>query len=94
MTIHPFNSEHPPSLRPQQERPDSVSAYDSTWTEQSAEQPPQGLDRVMGSEGKIYVVLAVVLIIWVGLLFVLFRTDRRIDDLERRLDQHILEEDA
>ena len=40
----------------------------------------------MLSSGKIYVVLAVVLIIWVGLLTILFRTDRKIDRLERRLD--------
>lgn len=94
MTIHPFDPDAPPSLRPQQERPDSVSSYDTTWAEQPASQAPEGLDRVMGAEGKIYVVLAVVLIIWVGLLYVLFRTDRKIDRLERRLDQHILEEDT
>ena len=41
----------------------------------------------MLSSGKIYVVLAVVLIIWVGLLTILFRTDRKIDRLERRLDE-------
>lgn len=94
MTIHPFRPNNPPSLRPQQERPDSVSAYDTTWAEQTATQTPEGLDRVMGTDGKIYVVLAVVLVIWVGLLIVLFRTDRKIDRLERRLDQHILEDDA
>jgi hypothetical protein len=40
----------------------------------------------MGTDGKIYVVLAVVLLIWFGLLTLLVRTDRKIDRLERRLD--------
>jgi hypothetical protein len=43
----------------------------------------------MGQGGKIYVVLAVVLLIWIGLVTVLFRTDRKIDRLERRLDRDI-----
>ena len=47
----------------------------------------------MGQDGKIYVVLAVVLLIWIGLLTVLFRTDRKIDRLERRLDRHISEDE-
>lgn len=95
MTIHPFSPDTPATLRPQQERPDTVSAYDTTWAEQQpASQEPEGLDRVMGADGKIYVVLAVVLVIWVGLLIVLFRTDRKIDRLERRLDRPIPEDDA
>jgi CcmD family protein len=74
------------ALRPDQQRPDTASAYDSTWTEQGATQPPDGLERVMLPDGKIYVVLAVVVIIWIGILALLVRTDRRIDRLERRLD--------
>jgi len=93
MTVHPLPSTaSPPAPRPQQARPDSAAAYDSTWTEQPPPQSPQGLEQVMLVEGKIYVVLAVVLIIWLGLLAVLFRTDRKIDRLERRLDQDISEE--
>jgi hypothetical protein len=38
-------------------------------------------------DGKIYVVLAVVLLIWFGLAAMLVRTDRKIDRLERRLDR-------
>jgi hypothetical protein len=41
----------------------------------------------MGAGGKIYVVLAVVLLIWFGLVTLLVRTDRKIDRLERRLGE-------
>lgn len=94
MTIHPLPSGTAPVHPVAQERPDTTqSPYDSTWTERPAQPSPQptGLDRVMGQDGKIYVVLAVVLVIWFGLLAVLFRTDRKIDRLERRLDRDISE---
>jgi uncharacterized membrane protein YecN with MAPEG domain len=39
----------------------------------------------MLAEDKLYVVLAVVLIIWFGLLIVMFRTDRKIAALEERM---------
>ncbi|GEM_PF-1685447 len=93
MTIHPLRPSDAPTPRPVQERPDTASAYDSTWTEQPVAQAPEGLDRIMGQGGKIYVVLAVVLLIWIGLVTVLFRTDRKIDRLERRLDRHISEDE-
>jgi CcmD family protein len=86
MTVHPARADDASTLRPLQERPDTTAAYDSTWTEQAPTQKPTEMERVMLSSGKIYVVLAVVLIIWVGLLTILFRTDRKIDRLERRLD--------
>ncbi len=86
MTVHPLPADDASTLRPHQERPDSVSAYDSTWAEHSPTQKQDGLERVMLPGGKIYVVLAVVLIIWFGLIAILLRTDRRIDRLERRLD--------
>lgn len=81
MTIHPVP----------QDAPADTTAYDSVWAE-STEPPaqqPEGLERVMLTDGKIYVVLAVVLIIWFGLLAFLFRTDRKIDRLERELDRDI-----
>lgn len=87
MRIRPLSPGDGSNLRPLQERPDTVSAYDTTWTERPATQQPEGLDRVMGADGKIYVVLAVVLIIWFGLLTMLVRTDRKIDRLERQLDE-------
>ncbi|MFB6247252.1 MAG: CcmD family protein [Salinibacter sp.] len=85
MTIHPLPDDGP-ALRPQQARPDTASAYDSTWTEQPASQRPEGLERVMLADSKIYVVLAVVLLIWAGLVTLLVRTDHKIDRLERRLE--------
>jgi hypothetical protein len=93
MTIHPIRPSDPPTLRPGQERPDTTSAYDSTWAEQPESAPPEGLDRIMGQDGKIYVVLAVVLLIWLGLLTLLFRTDQKIERLERRFDRHISEDE-
>lgn len=87
MTIHPFGPDDAVALQPAQARPDTATAYDSTWTERPDTQAPQGLDRVMGADGKIYVVLAVVLLIWFGLLTLLVRTDHKIDRLERQLDE-------
>jgi hypothetical protein len=84
MTIHPLSADAA-VRRPRQERPDTTSAYDSTWTERPEAQAPEGLDRIMGTDGKIYVVLAVVLLIWFGLLALLVRTDRKIDRLEREV---------
>jgi CcmD family protein len=85
MTIYSLSPDDAAVPRPVQERPDTTSAYDSTWTEQPESQPPEGLDRIMGVDGKIYVVLAVVLIIWFGLVALLVRTDRKIGRLEREL---------
>jgi CcmD family protein len=39
----------------------------------------------MLAEDKLYVVLAVVLVIWLGIVLMLVRTDRKIKNLERRL---------
>jgi len=44
------------------------------------------LETVMLQQDKLYVVLAVVLIIWFGMLFFLFRTDLRLKRLENELD--------
>ncbi len=46
----------------------------------------------MLSHDKIYVVLGVVLIIWFGVLYLLFRTDSRLAALERRMDERIPKE--
>lgn len=92
MTVHPVPSDAPILPHPQQTPPDSAAPYDSTWTEQPADAAPTGLDGVMGQDGKVYVVFAVVLVIWIGLAIFLFRTDRKIDRLERRLDRDISED--
>ena len=54
----------------------------------AAQQVPQGIERAMLASDKLPVVLAVVLIIWFGLLFLLFRTDRRITKIERELNSN------
>jgi CcmD family protein len=38
----------------------------------------------MQSVGKIYVVVAVIVMIFIGLIFYLFRMDRRITELEKQ----------
>ena len=42
-------------------------------------------ESTMLAEDKIYVVLAVVLLIWLGIIIMLFRNDRKIDALERKV---------
>lgn len=84
MIIHPVPQDAPvDSTR--------ATAYDSVWAgrEEVPTQPPMGLERYMLADGKIYVVLAVVLIIWLGLVAFLFRTDRKLDRLERELNSDI-----
>lgn len=44
-----------------------------------------GFDAMLLADGKILAVLAVVLIIWFGLLYFIFRTDRKLARLERTL---------
>ena len=41
----------------------------------------------MRSEGKIYVVVSIILVILIGLFYFLFRMDRKINSLEKKLDQ-------
>lgn len=94
MTIHAL------APLPQQAAVDTAAtgehtAYDSVWANGKAAnataetmpvQEQSALESVMLSHEKIYVVLAVVLIIWLGLAFLIFRTDRRLDRLEKQLD--------
>ena len=73
----------------QQAIPDTTqaaTAYDSVWANPDLPtQAASGLEAVMLSQDKLYVVLAVVLIIWFGLLFFVLRTDRKLDKLERKI---------
>jgi hypothetical protein len=102
-TSRPFLQAAPDTAQAAGEAPSVGStAYDSIWGEGEAAtgqalptQQPDGFERAMMADGKIYVVLAVVLIIWLGLLFMLFRTDRKLDRLEDALDARAeREEDA
>lgn len=80
MTIHPIQDQSP------------SSPYDSVWagTEVPVQQQ-EGIEAVMLAEDKLFVVLAVVLIIWIGLLLLIYRTDSKISHLERKLDERIPE---
>ena len=63
------------------------TAYDSVWAETSIPVvQPTGMEAVMLSNDKLFVVLGVVLIIWFGILFYLYRTDRKLAELERSID--------
>lgn len=64
---------------------DSASAL-ATEIPTAASSP---FESFMLSHDKIFVVLGVVLIIWFGVLYLLFRTDRRLASLERRMDERI-----
>lgn len=60
------------------------TSYDSTWVDtQIPEQPPLGTERFMLAEDKLFVVLAVVLVIWFGIAYFIHRTDRKLLDLEK-----------
>jgi hypothetical protein len=59
------------------------TAYDSIWAGEAPTADLDPLEKIMLAEDKLYVVLAVVLIIWFGILLVLFRSDRRIARLEK-----------
>ncbi|GIV58874.1 MAG: hypothetical protein KatS3mg042_1787 [Rhodothermaceae bacterium] len=73
--------------------PAQAAPYDSVWAHTDLPtQPPTALEQVMLAHDKLYVVLAVVLIIWFGLLFFLYRTDRKLDALERTVEERIPEE--
>ena len=52
---------------------------------QTAVEPPADFLR---SVGKIYVVVAVIVVVFLGLAFYLWRLDRRLSDLENQIDDH------
>lgn len=68
------------------------TAFDSIWS--GTDVPTVALstmEQVMLSNEKLYVVLAVVLLIWLGLIFFVFRTDRRLSQVERSMADGIHE---
>jgi CcmD family protein len=88
MVIHPVFSDNEEAL------PYRESAAPRDTVTANTEVPvaePLPLERVMLPHDKIFVVLAVVLVIWFGLLFFLFRTDRKIKQLERTVNENIPE---
>lgn len=79
------------TIRPLQDQ-SATSPYDSVWAQSEVPvEQAQGIEKVMLAEDKLYVVLAVVLIIWIGLIFMIARTDRKISRLERKVDERIPE---
>ena len=57
----------------------------ATTCAQSAAEPPADFLR---SIGKIYVVVAVILVVFLGLAYYLWSLDRRLADLENQIDDH------
>ncbi len=52
-----------------------------------AVQAVQPIERVMLADDKLPVVLAVVLVVWIGILLLLWRTERRLARVEAELDR-------
>lgn len=72
---------------------DMNAPYDTVWSQTEVPvQEPSPIERVMLAEDKLYVVLAVVLIIWLALILLVFRTDRKLRKLERTIAERIPEE--
>ncbi|MDA1027507.1 MAG: hypothetical protein O3B41_00420 [Bacteroidetes bacterium] len=70
------------------------TAYDSLWTGADIPtQAPSALEQVMLSDEKIFVVLAVVLIIWIGVILLILRTDRHLTRVERSVAENIPDAD-
>lgn len=87
MTFSPIH------IQEAQEAPEeTATAYDSTWaTAQIPEQGPIGSEKFMLAEDKLFVVLAVVLIIWAGLAYYLFKTNRKILEMEQAIAERTSE---
>jgi CcmD family protein len=58
------------------------------------EAPPYGLEKYMLQQDKLYVVAAVLVVIWIGIALFIARTDRRISRLEKLADQRAAFDDA
>lgn len=84
MTIHPVTAQDSVALQ------GGPTAYDSVWATQDV--TTSTFERTMLAEDKLYVVLGVVLLIWFGILIVLFRNERRIKQLEERVNALPLED--
>ena len=65
----------------------TIAVLDAGAAQAVTEQPAQGIERVMLADDKLPVVLAVVLVVWLGILLLLVRTDRRLARIERDLDE-------
>lgn len=66
----------------------TIAVLDPAAAHAATAQPTDGFERAMLAQDKLPVVLAVVLIVWIGIALLLLRTDRRLARIERRLDEH------
>ena len=64
----------------------TIAVYDTTAITTEQVRPASGSERVMLSENKLPVVLAVVLIVWAAWMILALRTDRRLARIERDLE--------
>ena len=67
---------------------DTSTAYDTIWGNPNLPQQA-GLESTMLSNDKLFVVMGVLLIIWVGIMFLILRTDRKLAALERAVEEGI-----
>ncbi len=71
-----------------------ATAFDSIWTAGNVPTAaPSPFEQVMLSNDKLYVVLVVVLVIWFGIIFFIYRTDRKLGNLERSLEDRIYDQE-
>ena len=71
-----------------------ATPFDSIWANPDASATPLSqLDLIMLADDKILVVLAVLLLVWIGLMLLTWRTDKHLDALERRLEDGINDDD-
>ena len=65
----------------------TIALLDTAAAQTLQSRPPEGIERTMLAEDRLPVVLAVVLVIWFGILLLLVRTERRLARIERALEQ-------
>ena len=62
-----------------------TQAYSDTWSGATGAEEAGALIQFMSSNDLIYVVLGVSLIIWLVLIFFLFRVDKKVSKLEEQI---------
>lgn len=72
---------------------DAATAFDSIWANTDVPSyTPTGFEAFMLSQDKIFVVLGIVLLIWFGIIFLLLRTDRKLDRLEQAVEDRVMDD--
>ncbi len=86
MALSPFIAQE--VAQEAQDQATQATAYDSVWAGDAVPtQALSGMEQVMLSNDKLYVVLAVVLIIWIGIVILLLRNDNRLKSVERTMEE-------